>query len=261
VITINEPILELLVSRGLKREKATVIMNAADETRFAHPAAPTGVADRAGAAFVMIYHGTLTRIYGLDLAIEAFSIAEKEMPGAQLWILGPGTERDALARLAEQRGLRSKVRIIGLVPAAEIPAWLQQADAGILPIRSDVFLEFAFPNKLPEYIVTGKPVIVSRLGAIRHYFGDDALAYAMPNDPTDLARQMIRLYRDPALRSVLAGTAAAQYACIRWDVMKERYLALVSRLAPADEDRRLATEMGAPSSSSGGSPESTRSPR
>lgn len=249
VITINEPILDLLVGRGLKREKATVVMNAADEARFAPPPAVAGVGDRAGATFVMIYHGTLTRLYGLDLAIEAFSIADRDMPGAQLWILGSGTESDALARLAEERGLRSKVRIIGQVPAADIPAWLRQADAGILPIRSDVFLEFASPNKLPEYIVTGKPVIVSRLRAIRHYFGEDALAFAVPNDPADLARQMIRLCRDPELRSELARTAAVQYACISWEVMKERYLGLISRLASADEGRDLAVEMGAPPSS------------
>jgi glycosyltransferase involved in cell wall biosynthesis len=209
----------------------------------------------------MIYHGTLTRIYGLDLAIEAFSIAEKEMPGAQLWILGSGPERDGLARLAEERGLESKVRIIGQVPAAEVPAWLQQADAGILPIRSDVFLEFAFPNKLPEYIVTGKPVIVSRLRTIRHYFGENALAYAAPNDPADLALQMVRLYRDPELRAALAGTAATEYACMRWDVMKERYLALVGRLASPGEGCLVATEMGAPLGSSGRSAESTRGQR
>ena len=40
VITINEPIENLLVARGLPRRKSTVMMNAADEARFAqrHPA-------------------------------------------------------------------------------------------------------------------------------------------------------------------------------------------------------------------------------
>ena len=46
-------------------------------------------------------------------------------------------------------------------PASEqIPEWLKRATMGILPLRSDVFLDFAFPNKLPELIVIGKPVIV-----------------------------------------------------------------------------------------------------
>jgi len=53
----------------------------------------------------MMYHGTLTRIYGLDIAIEAFSRANAEMPGSELWILGSGTERKQLADLAQEPGI------------------------------------------------------------------------------------------------------------------------------------------------------------
>jgi glycosyltransferase involved in cell wall biosynthesis len=169
-----------------------------------------------------VYHGTLTRIYGLDIAIEAFAIAHEEMPGAELWILGSGPEQGALAALARERGVMSGVKLIGQVPAAEIPGWLSRCDAGILPIRRDVFLEFAFPNKLPEFIIAGKPVLMSRLRAIRHYFSEDAVAFCEPNSPADLAEQMKRLYRDYGLRESLVRKAREEYAPIRWDVMKER---------------------------------------
>src|SRR4029077_16112500 len=102
--------------------------------------------------------------------------------------------------------------------------WLNKCTVGVLPIRRDVFLDFAFPNKLPEFIITGKPVLMSRLKAIRHYFSEDALAFSEPNNPIDLAEQMIRLYRDPELRTRLAARAKEEYGPIRWDVMKERYL-------------------------------------
>jgi glycosyltransferase involved in cell wall biosynthesis len=228
VVTINEPILELLVGRGLSRAGATVVMNAVDEERFgAAPAAGAGQSGR----FVMVYHGTLTRIYGLDIAIEAFAIAHEEMPGAELWILGSGPEQGALAALARERGVMSGVKLIGQVPAAEIPGWLSRCDAGILPIRRDVFLEFAFPNKLPEFIIAGKPVLMSRLRAIRHYFSEDAVAFCEPNSPADLAEQMKRLYRDYGLRESLVRKAREEYAPIRWDVMKERYLKLIGDLA------------------------------
>ena len=227
VITINEPILELLVQRGLRRSKCTVVMNAVDESQFRNlkkrslvPGAPSG-------KFVMIYHGTLTPIYGLDVAVEAFAIAHEQMPEAELWILGSGTEEQVLASLAERRGLSTKVRLIGRVPASDIPEWLEKADVGILPIRQDVFLDYAFPNKLPEFIVAGKPVIISRLRAIRHYFNEEALAFFEPNDASDLARQMERLYRDQGLCARLVANATQQYAPIRWDLMKERYLRLV----------------------------------
>lgn len=231
VITINKPVADLLTRRGLLRSKSTIVMNAADEARF------TGITDSAAALspqgpekFVMMYHGTLTQIYGLDIAIEAFALSHKEMPGAELWILGAGPEKDALATLALEREVASKVRLIGLVKATEIPGWLSQCDVGILPIRRDVFLDFAFPNKLPEFIIMGKTVIVSRLKAIRHYFSEDALVYFEPGSPVDLAQQMLRMYRDPPLRTRLILKAKEEYAPIRWDVMKQRYLRLIGDL-------------------------------
>jgi len=238
VITINEPIEDLLVARGLSRSKSTVLMNAVDEDRFAaNRSASTQQQCSEQGKFVMMYHGTLTHIYGLDIAVEAFALAHHEMPGAELWILGSGPEKDALNRLAQERGLGSKVRLVGQVESTEIPDWLSQCDAGILPIRRDVFLDFAFPNKLPEFIIMGKPVLVSNLKAIRHYFSEGALAYFEPDSPADLSQRMLGLYRDPQLRARLVLRAKEEYAPIRWDLMKQRYLTLIEDVTGSAERR------------------------
>lgn len=232
VITINEPIEDLLVGRGLDRAKSTVVMNAVDEARFAGGLRESSI-DAAALqrdSFVMMYHGTLTKIYGLDIAIKAFAQARKEMPGAELWILGSGPEEGALKALAGELGIAQHIRMPGQVPSTEVANWLKQCDVGMLPIRRDVFLDFAFPNKLPEFIIMGKTVIVSRLKAIRHYFTEDALAYFEPNSPVELARQMIRVFQDEQLRRRLPRQASKEYAPIRWEVMKQRYLTLVGSL-------------------------------
>ncbi len=241
VITINEPIEDLLAHRGLPRSKSTVIMNVVDEAGFANnssSSAALGTQDRE--KFVMMYHGTLTHIYGLDIAIEAFALAQKEMPGAELWILGSGPEEGALTNLVQERGLASKVRLLGWVGRTEIPAWLSQCDIGILPTRRDVFLDFAFPNKLSEYIIMCKTVIVSRLKAVQRYFSEGALVYFDPNNPADLSQQMVRIYRDPELRARLALKARQEYSPIRWDLMKQRYLTLMDDLTGTP--RRPVTE-------------------
>src|SRR5437667_2430808 len=68
VITINQPIEDLLVRRGLSASKAVVVMNAVDEARFASVSHATPLTDPAITdRFVMMYHGTLTRTYGLDI--------------------------------------------------------------------------------------------------------------------------------------------------------------------------------------------------
>ena len=130
VVAISEPIRDLLVGRGLDPSKAIVVMNSADEARFVSQA-PGPPGDKDSNGFTMIYHGTLTRIYGLELAIEAFGIAHKEMPGAEFWILGSGSEKNALANQAERLGLSSKVKLLGQVAPAEIPSWLGKSHVGI----------------------------------------------------------------------------------------------------------------------------------
>lgn len=247
VITIHEPIRNLLVSRGMSRAKSIVITNAADEARFISPKV-SSAAEKAAtqAKFVMMYHGTLTRFYGLDIAIEAFARVHKDMPGAQLWILGTGTERNSLAALAKERGLGDKVILVGQVRPEEIPSWLSKCDVGVLPIRRDVFLDFAFPNKLPEFIIMGKAVLMSRLKAIQYYFSAESLAYFEPGNPEALGEEMVRLFRDPDLRTRLTLQAKQEYMPIRWETMKEHYLDLMSKMSepkiPGIELSRVSKE-------------------
>lgn len=230
VITINEPILKLLVSRGLPESKATVIMNAVDESLFASVAGKSPACDNTihQEKFVMMYHGTLTHLYGLDIAIEALGIAQKEMPGAELWILGNGPEKGSLEKLSRSLGLEEKVKFLGNVLPQEVPQWLKRCDVGVLATRRDIFLDYSFSNKLSEYIIMGKGVISSRLEAIRHYFSEEALAFFEPNNAPDLAGQMVRLFSDGELRTRLAATARKEYSPIRWEVMRQRYLELTA---------------------------------
>jgi glycosyltransferase involved in cell wall biosynthesis len=240
VITINEPVQQLFEGRGLARTKSTIIMNSADERRFGMGSAATNPkVEGSSDAFAFMYHGTLTKIYGLDIAVEAFALAHQEMPGAEMWILGWGPESERLADLIRERNLSSAVKLVGEVRGSQIPGWLRRCAVGVLPIRRDVFLDLAFPNKLGEFIISGKPVIVSRLNAIRHYFSENALAFAEPNDPADLAKQMIRVYGDQRLRGRLRDRAREEYAAISWDVMRERYLAMIEGLIdPASQPAR-----------------------
>ena len=246
VITVNDPIQELLVNRGLPRHKSTVVMNSVDEARFASCSKWSAAVDAAAVSstFVMMYHGTITRIYGLDIAIDAFELAHKDMPGAEFWILA-NEPNPALEQLVEERRLASKVRLFGFIVPSEIPAWLNRCDVGILPMRRDILLELASPNKLSEYIIMGKPIVTSRLKALTHYFSESALACFEPENAGDLAKQMVRLYRNPELRTRMAAKAKEEYAPIRWDVMKQRYLTAMAHVAgpaPSTAERSRVAE-------------------
>jgi glycosyltransferase involved in cell wall biosynthesis len=243
VITINEPIQRLLEGRGLRGSNSTVIMNSVDEGIFAsaRKVSVGGEANPGKRRFVMMYHGTLTHIYGLDIAIEAFAIARDRLEGAEFWILGNGPEKAALQELCLKRELGDRVKFLGSVLPEQVPQLLAQCDAGVLATRRDIFLDFSFSNKLSEYIIMGKAVISSRLRAIRHYFTEDALAFFEPNNPASLAEQMVQVYQSTELQERLKRRAAEEYAPICWEVMKERYLTMVQNLTrPKSETKKSA---------------------
>jgi len=125
-------------------------------------------------------------------------------------------------------GLESKVRFVGLVLPQQIPHWLKKCDIGVLPTRQDIFLDLSFSSKLSEYIIMRKAIISSRLKTIRHYFSEEALAYFEPHNASDLAKQMVSLYKDPSRRVRLAERAMKEFSPIRWGVMKQRYLRLMA---------------------------------
>jgi glycosyltransferase involved in cell wall biosynthesis len=231
VININHPIEDVLVERGMTREKSTIIMNSVDEEFFGTAAKSNAAPPvKSDATFVMMYHGTVTHIYGLDIAVDAFGKVHDKMPGAELWIVGTGTEKDRLAEQVKQLGLEGKVRLIGRVLPQEIPAYLKRCDMGVLATRQDIFLDLSFSSKLSEYIIMGKSVIASRLKTINRYFSDKSLAFFEPNNGDDLAGQMLKMYQNPSLRAEFSEQARKEFAPIRWEVMRDRYLKLVADL-------------------------------
>ncbi len=229
ILTINEPIRQVLVSRGLNPNKVTIIMNSADEALFQNSRiAQSSTSDP---SFVLMYHGTITRIYGLDIAVRALGKVKDLLPDAELWIIGDGPEKDELIGLTQQLSLKDRVKFIGVMPQQAIPSYLAKCTVGILPTRKDVFLDLSFSNKLPEYIIMKKPVIASRLKAISHYFTDDALAFFEPENDDDLARKIIELHDNIELRQSLVKQAEREYAPIKWEFMKGQYIKLMKDLS------------------------------
>jgi glycosyltransferase involved in cell wall biosynthesis len=235
VIVINEPIQELLQARGLKPSKTTVILNSVDENLFFPKQKDHSPKD----SFIMMYHGTLTPIYGLDIALSGFATVYSQMPKSEFWIIGEGPDLESLKALVSRKSIEQRVKFIGSVTQQEIPDWLMKCDVGVLATRQDIFLDLSFSNKLPEYIVMKKPVIISRLKTIRHYFSEEALAFFDPQNEIELGQRMLELYQNPFTREKLARRALMEYKPINWSLMRDRYLTLIKSTKKIELDKSI----------------------
>ncbi len=226
VIVANDLWLEKIVARAARRDKCSAFINYPDLSVF--DARLRGRAD--DGRFVMSYPGTLSWHQGLDIAINAFAIAEPEAPGMELHIHGEGSARPGLERLVQALHLEGKVFLHAPLPQREIVRVMAEADLGVVPKRNDAFGGEAFSTKILEFMALGVPVVAARTRIDAHYFDDSLLRFFSPGDATDLARAMLDAYRDREHSMQLAARALAHAHENSWSARQGSYLEIVQRL-------------------------------
>jgi len=223
----------VMAARGIDRAKMSVVMNTPDDAIFGAPVPLPRPAVPAGRPFTLIYHGSILARYGLDLLIEALPLLAPEIPDLCVEVYGFGDFKPAVQALAAQLGVDGLVHFHERLPLEEIPAAIAAADVGVVPSRRDVFTDTILPTRLMEYAHMGVPAVVGRTSTIREYFDDDMVAYFQAEDPADLARQVLALYRDPARAQALAVNARRFTGQHNWRQDEATYAGLVERLIGA----------------------------
>jgi glycosyltransferase involved in cell wall biosynthesis len=188
-ITVNRPIAALLSSRGIGRpERLVLIHNSADPADYGPARVPEVHArPQPGVPLELIYHGTLTHLYGMDIAIRGVALAVARGTAVHLTILGDGQDRDALARLVNDLHASEQVTFEAHIPQSALRERLTRADGGIVPTRLDGMTRYSLSNKLLDYVHLGIPVLAARLPSYADYLADDAAWFWNPEDPEHLA--------------------------------------------------------------------------
>ncbi len=138
--------------------KVVHVPPAVDLERFASLPPP---APRPGAPLRVLYAGNLGLSQGLGDLLQAAALAGPEV--VELLIAGEGAEEERLRALVHTRGL-AHVRMLGPVPAREIPTLYGSVDAGVVPLRDLPIFAGALPTKLFEVLAAGRPVILAARG-------------------------------------------------------------------------------------------------
>ncbi len=227
ILTVTDLWRESLIGRGVAPRKVNVVMNAPDETLFARREPALGGMP----PVTVIYHGTLTHRYGIDLLVRAVERARQHVP-LRLILHGRGEMMGEIEALIAELGLGDVVRLsTELVPTAQLARTIATADIGVVPNRNDMFTDGILPTKLMEYAALGVPAIVARSSATCAYFSDEMVRYVEPGDVDAMADAIVELANDPELRLRLATRAQAFTTAHPWTAEAARYIGVVERLA------------------------------
>jgi glycosyltransferase involved in cell wall biosynthesis len=243
VVTVHHPYRRELIAAGTPSDKVTVVMNSFDERLLPAPK------PRKRGPLRIVYHGTVTPHYGVQLLVDAVARAVEQGVDMQLEIIGEGDSvRDLKARVATL-GLSDRVTIEGChVPHKTVLERVNGASAGVVPNLPTPMNRFALSSKLFEYVALGVPVISAALPTIQEYFSDDEVRFFEPGSVASLADALLEVARDPAAAESRAQRARYRYDTYRWETNARTYVAILDHLSSA----RVPSAIGIPSTGRGG---------
>jgi glycosyltransferase involved in cell wall biosynthesis len=227
VVTVHDPYRRALEARGVRPDKITVVLNTVDERVIPPPAAPVS---RTG--FRIVYHGTITPHYGLDLLVEATARVAQEVPSTSVAIYGDGDALPEVQSRVHELGLSDCVHFSGhFLPQREVLARVRSASVGVicnLPVQRN---EEAIPTKLFEYAILGVPIVTADLLAIREYFSPREVRFFRAGSADELAKALCEVAAAPDAAEARASAARQRYEEYRWQVSARRYVELLDRLS------------------------------
>ncbi len=223
IVTVNESC-KILIEEQLNHKKNVhVVMNMPDESLFKIKN-PIDKKDIFKDKFVLLYTGTLSNWYGLDIPIDSLKYLIKEIPNILIYIVGKGSEKENLKKLVTEKGYDDYVEIANSVPQSQIVSLAYSCSIGISPHRDIEFSKIYFSTKVAEFIYCGKTVICSRTDGILNYFNEDELFYFEPGNALDFSKKVLMAYNDKDLVKDKLMKSAKKIKLMDWEFQKKKLL-------------------------------------
>ncbi len=239
---VQEADLLVVTARELYRRHAErgaeplLIPNGADFRAF-HDAGPAGALSHLKKP-VVGYFGAISRWFDVELVAEM----ARRRPGYQFVLIGQVHDLDA----GELEKLPN-VHLLGEKPYRELPSYLCEFDACLIPFRLNSLTRAVDPVKMYEYFSQGKPVVASRMPELEPlaellYLADGAeeflagLDKALGESDPALARRRIEFASRNSWADrveTLAGAVAARFPLVSVLVVTHNSREYIGPLVPS----------------------------
>lgn len=194
VLCVSDFLGEKLREARCPPEKVQTLYTGVDVTRFVPGAAPPEPAQ-------VLFVGRLAAKKGVIHLLRAMTEVQRAVPEAEVVIAGDGDLRPALESAAAALGIRA--RFLGVQTPAQVNALMQRATVVCGPSVVDARGNAeGLPFTFLEAQACGCPVVVSTSGGTGEGVADGETGFLFaPGDEAALARHLITVLTDPALRA------------------------------------------------------------
>ena len=182
--------------------------------------------------FRVLYVGGFGPHRGLQPVLRAIALVRDELPNIRLLLVGDGADRPELEALTDELHLRDHVTFTGFEPFAKLPSYIRNAHVCLVPHVSTPHVDTTMPNKIFQYMILARPVLVTDVAPLRRIVEDARCGLVFhQHDPQAIADAILQL-RDPDLRQRLGDNGrAAVHDRYNWQSTVRPLLALYRNLA------------------------------
>jgi glycosyltransferase involved in cell wall biosynthesis len=172
-------------------------------------------------------------LYNVGCVLRAFAGIQQRLPEANLVVVGDGSQRAELERLAGELNLR-QVEFVGRVEPEEMHGYYDAADVFLNASNID-----NMPISILEAFAAGTPVVTTNAGGIPYIVTDGETGLMVEREDCDgLARAALRLFEEPGLASKLTRGAHEQSRLYTWSAVRDGWLKVYREVAGEAVARR-----------------------
>jgi glycosyltransferase involved in cell wall biosynthesis len=179
----------------------------------------------------VVYTGSVHKTNRAEVESLYAAVAQLRRDGYPIVLIRTGWNWEDITEFPD---LGNGIRDLGWVPHRRVAELLAASDILVQPGEPGPYTDYRFPSKLPDYLASGKPVVLPRANIGRDlHNGEEALVLAN-GDPAEIYEKIAMLASDPQLRASI-GLAGQRFALreLRWPQSVDVIEALYRREASA----------------------------
>lgn len=227
VLTLGEAMRQDIVSRGIPKDKISLVPNGVNLDHFTPMKRDEMLAAQYGVT--MPTFGYVSNMdnprEGQEYLVEAAALLKNRGIAAQCVLVGGGPRAEKLKKLAKKRDVSDRVIFTGSIDHDEISAHYALIDVFVVPRIYERAAKYVTPLKPYEAMAMGRPVLVSDLPALTEIVDAPHRGHVFAvEDAHSLTDAIAELLADPAERTRLGQAGRAWIEAERqWNQNGPRY--------------------------------------
>jgi len=157
-------------------------------------------------SFTILYFGVIAERRGLDIIFNSIPILKSQIPNFRFLLIGPidNADKEIFYKQINSEEIKEHVTYVGFQEMEKFPSWIKISDICISPIKKNDQHDIGVANKVFQYMLFGKPVVVSDSLSQKLLTETENCGLVFRHNSTeDFANKVLELFKNPELRQQL----------------------------------------------------------